>query len=125
MKMSPEPAKETKNKPNAGIIIDLVGDDKVPLLIGTDSHKNLQSHARVAARSLGLEKSIITARGGIIDDHVPLITRANLPCLHLIGDFQKMPYWHTKDDTIDKLSPRALENCGKTVLKILHQLTAN
>lgn len=117
--------KSRKNKPYAGIIIDLVGDEKVPLLIGLDSHPNLQSHARVAARNLSLEKFVINASGSIIDDHVPLINGANIPCLHLIGDFQKMPYWHTKDDTIDKLSPRALENCGQLVLKILHQLTAD
>ncbi|MDB4544305.1 M28 family peptidase, partial [Akkermansiaceae bacterium] len=89
--------KSRKNKPYAGIIIDLVGDAKVPLQIGLDSHKNLHSHARVAARSLGLEKVVVDAAGGIIDDHIPLINNANVPCLHLIGDFQKMPYWHTKD----------------------------
>ena len=114
-----------KNKPHAGIVIDIVGDENIPLLIGLDSHKNLHSHARVAARSLGLEKTVIDANGGIVDDHVPLINRANIPCLHLIGDFQKTTYWHTKDDTIDKLSPKALENCGQLVLKILHQLTAD
>jgi len=114
-----------KNKPHAGIVVDLVGDENVPLLIGLDSHKNLQSHARVAARSLGLEKTVINATGSILDDHFPLIHRANIPCLHLIGDFNQMPYWHTKDDTIDKLSPKALGNCGQLVLKILVQLTAD
>jgi hypothetical protein len=59
----------------------------------------------------------------IIDDHVPLMNRANLPVLHLIGNFSEANYWHQKGDTLDKITFGALENTGKLTLQVLHQLT--
>ena len=109
--------------PSLGIVIDLVGDPNVNLLIGRDSSPTATAHAQQAAKTLQLEKQVTLAPGSILDDHVPLIVFANLPVLHLIGDFGKMPYWHKEGDTLDKITPAALENTGKLTLQVLHQLT--
>lgn len=111
------------SKPSLGIVIDLVGDPKVDLLIGRDSSPAATSATQLAAKTLQIENEVTLAPAGILDDHVPLIVFANLPVLHLIGDFQKMPYWHKEGDTLDKITPGALENTGKLTLQVLHQLT--
>jgi hypothetical protein len=51
------------------------------------------------------------------------MNRANLAVLHLIGNFSDADYWHEKGDTLDKITPGALENTGKLTLQTLHQLT--
>lgn len=111
------------NKPQLGIVLDIVGDPKIPLLIGVHSHKNLKAHAQAAAKVLGIGDKVVPTQDIIIDDHIPLMDKANLPVLHLIGDFNKAGYWHTDGDTLDNVSPGALQNTGRLTLQILHQLT--
>lgn len=114
-----------KSKPKLGIVLDIVGDKNYPLLIGNDSHQNLQDHTRAASQKLGIDSWVRSHPNSIVDDHIPLINRANLPVLHLIGAFMHMPYWHQAGDTLDKVSPEALERTGRLTLQILHQLTAD
>jgi len=113
------------NKPQLAIVLDIVGDKNIPLLIGSDSHENLKAHTTAAATTLGLSDKVVLYQTPITDDHVPLMARAQLPVLHLIGDFSQTTYWHTAKDTMDNLSPEALENTGKLTLQVLHQLTSN
>jgi len=111
------------SKPQNAFVLDLVGDPKVPLLVGLDSAKELKRLTAEAVVALGLTKNVQLAKTPILDDHFPLINKANIPTLHLIGNFQAMPYWHKAGDTIDKLSPLALQNTGKLTLKVLSLLT--
>jgi len=115
--------RKRSSRPSLGIVIDLVGDPKVDLLIGADSQPAAITETQKAVKTLKLDEQVSLAPGSILDDHVPLIAYANLPVLHLIGDFQKMPYWHKEGDTLDKISPEALANAGKLTLQVLHQLT--
>ncbi len=112
-----------KNKPQAGFVLDLVGDLKVPLHVGLDSTERLKTLAGKAVAQLGLEKYVKSARHPCLDDHIPLLQRAQLPTLHLIGDFAAMPYWHTKNDTLKNVSPKALANSAKLTLKVISLLT--
>ena len=45
----------------------------------------------------------------MIDDHTPFL-QAGIPAVDII-DFD-YPYWHTTDDTIDKISADSLEKVG-------------
>lgn len=110
-------------KPRLGMILDIVGDPKIPLLIGGDSDKNLTAHTTSAATTLGIQDWVKPYPESITDDHVPLMSRANLPVLHLIGAFMQANYWHKEGDTLDKITPGALESTGKLTLQVLHQLT--
>lgn len=49
----------------------------------------------------------------ILDDHVPFLD-AGIPAVDII-DFD-YPYWHTVEDTADKVSPESLEIIGSTLL---------
>ncbi len=57
------------------------------------------------------------------DDHVPYL-RNGVRALNLI-DFEYGPnhsWWHTNNDTMDKLSPRSFEIVGRTVHEALRRL---
>lgn len=109
--------------PSLGIVIDLVGDPNVNLLVGKDSSPAAIAATKKAVKTLKFEEKVVFADHSILDDHVPLIVYANLPVLHLIGDFEKMSYWHKEGDTLEKITPGALENTGRLTLQVLHQLT--
>ena len=48
----------------------------------------------------------------ITDDHIPFLERL-IPAVDII-DFD-YPYWHTVEDTADKVSPESLERVGRTL----------
>jgi len=61
--------------------------------------------------------------GTITDDHVPL-QQAGLRAIDVIPDFgpgTNYPYWHTVDDTIDKLSADALEAVGDVMIGLVRE----
>ena len=56
----------------------------------------------------------------ITDDHSPFLA-AGIPAIDLI-DFEFGPghrYWHTEEDSIDKISSASLKIVGQTVLRFL------
>jgi hypothetical protein len=57
----------------------------------------------------------------LVDDHVPLI-EAGLPTANLV-DFSYGPgnrYWHTPDDTPERLSAATLEMVGEVVVELIY-----
>ena len=48
----------------------------------------------------------------MIDDHTPFL-EAGIPAVDII-DFD-YPYWHTSEDTADKVSPKSLYIVGETL----------
>jgi glutaminyl-peptide cyclotransferase len=61
--------------------------------------------------------------GPIEDDHLPFVHR-NVPSLDIIGDVWEYPhvYWHTPQDTLDKISPRSLQAVGDVILTSLPEI---
>ena len=68
------------------------------------------------AASLGFEDVfLVQTWPAIVDDHRPFIDRG-IPAVDLIDlDY---PFWHTTQDTLDKVSAESLERVGR-VLQIL------
>ena len=50
----------------------------------------------------------------MLDDHTPFL-QVGIPAVDII-DFD-YPYWHTTEDTADKVSAESLEAVGETLLK--------
>ena len=105
------------NWPAFGIVLDLVGDDDRDFYYNPETPANFATAVETAARDSGLTK-LRRAPGAILDDHVPL-QEAGLPCLHLIGDFMNMPYWHQQGDTMEVIDADALKKTGRTTLRFL------
>ena len=62
-------------------------------------------------------------QGPIEDDHVPFFDRG-IPCADVIDlDYgYNNVFWHSPQDTMDKLSPKSLEIAGDTILETIHML---
>lgn len=107
------------------ILVDMVGDMDQQLPIeGYSSQAAPQIAADIWATAADLgygEQFITTPRSAITDDHLPFIQRG-IPAVDIIDlDY---PYWHTTEDTLDKVSPESLERVGRTVLAYLEQTGA-
>lgn len=105
--------------PSLGIVIDLVGDSRHGFYYNPEAPPSFASTAEKVAAETGLKLS--RPPGPILDDHVPL-QNTGLPCLHLIGDFMNMPYWHQPGDTMEVIDAKALEQTGRTTLKFLAEV---
>jgi Zn-dependent M28 family amino/carboxypeptidase len=81
-----------------------------------------------ASTELGYRNYFSYMNSDISDDHLPFLA-ANIPAIDLIDfEFGSAPglndYWHTDQDTLDKMSPRSLEIVGRTILKALPKIAA-
>ena len=102
---------------NAVVIIDMIGDADQQVYYEQASNTQLSQEIWGAAAALGYAHRIIPeVKHNIIDDHLPFI-RAGFAAVDMIDiDYT---YWHTVDDTPDKVSPESLETIGLTLLKWL------
>jgi Zn-dependent M28 family amino/carboxypeptidase len=105
------------------INVDMVADRDLQLLDEDYSDRTLRRYAREAARAIGKPSLVMAESLAIEDDHVPFVRRG-VSALNLI-DFDYGPdnrYWHTADDSLDKLSADSLSTVGRLVLEILRRL---
>lgn len=99
--------------PEAVIVVDMVGDADQQLFLERNSHAALQAELWSVAASLGYSDVFLSEyRFALMDDHVPF-ARRGIPAVDVI-DFD-YPYWHTMQDTLDKVSPESLERVGRVL----------
>jgi Zn-dependent M28 family amino/carboxypeptidase len=100
-------------QPEAAIIIDMIGDSDLNIYREQNSDQDLTDEIWAVAEDLGYpEQFINTTKHQMIDDHTPFI-RAGIPAVDII-DFD-YPYWHTIQDTPDKVSAQSLQAVGDTL----------
>lgn len=105
--------------PEAVIVVDMVGDADQQLYLETNSDPNLQQQLWDIAATLGYTQTFFPEyRWTIYDDHIPF-ARRGIPAVDII-DFD-YPYWHTTQDTLDKVSPASLERVGRVVETFVEQ----
>ena len=106
-------------QPRAVVVVDMVGDADQQFLWEQNSDEQLSRRLWAAAADLGYERNFVAQYGyAIMDDHVPFRQRG-LVAVDII-DFD-YPYWHTSQDTPDKVSPESLQRVGRTLQKWLEQ----
>lgn len=106
--------------PQGMLLVDMIGDADQQIYYEANSHRGMSRAVWNIAANLGYETFIPTFRYSILDDHIPFIRRG-IPAIDII-DFD-YPYWHTIEDTLDKISATSLENVGRTVQEWLLQGT--
>jgi len=107
----------------AVLVVDMIGDKDLGLLRDLNSTPWLVDLVWQVAEEKGYDSHFLPQAGEIVDDHVPFV-RAGVPAVDLI-DFDYGPgnrYWHTPEDTVDKLSPRSFEIVGQVVLETIARL---
>ncbi len=116
-------AKGLTGKTKAMILLDMVGDKDLVLERDYSSTSWLVDLMRQSAQELGYGSHVSTVQKAMDDDHIPFL-QAGIPAVDLI-DFDygiNNLYWHTSNDTIDKISPRSLKITGDIVLRMLEKL---
>lgn len=105
------------------IIVDMIGDRDLKLRRDLNSTPWLVELIWDVARELGYGAHFSDEQLAVEDDHIPFV-RAGVPAVDLI-DFEYGPnnrYWHTPQDTLDKISARSLDIVGKVVLETVRRL---
>jgi Iap family predicted aminopeptidase len=98
---------------SAMILLDMVGDADQQLYWEVNSDPALRQQLWTTAGELGYGAQFVPqVKHNLIDDHIPFIRRG-IPSVDII-DFD-YPYWHTTQDTPDKVSPASLERVGRVL----------
>jgi len=110
----------------AVIVLDMIGDRDLNVTVPRNSSKKLVSALFSAAHDTGTRSQFGLGSGDILDDHVPFLV-AGMPAIDLIDfNYGSAPslndYWHTTNDTLDKLSVESMQTVGDTVLRMVENL---
>jgi hypothetical protein len=105
-------AQKLNVRPLSVVIIDMVGDENLEIYMERNSDELLSQEIWDIASELGYEGFIHEYKYAMIDDHLPF-RQQEIPAI-LIIDFD-YPFWHTTQDTIDKISAASLEQVGRTI----------
>jgi glutaminyl-peptide cyclotransferase len=105
------------------INVDMIGDKKLDLSNDGNSSESLRAEIRKIAERLGYSDFLRTDAGGVDDDHKPF-GDSGVNVIDII-DLDYGPqgaYWHTAEDTMDKLSAHSLQVVGDLVTQLVQEL---
>jgi len=99
------------------ILADMIGSLEVKIMRDTNSTPWLTEFIWATAAQLGYQTTFVDRNYPVTgDDHLSFIRRGVAGC-DLI-DFS-IPYWHTTQDTIDKIDPKSLAIVGEVLAETL------
>jgi glutaminyl-peptide cyclotransferase len=105
----------------AVLLADMVGAKGLNIRQDPGSTPWLNSLVWKTADRLGYRAVFIAgSNGGVQDDHTPFLSH-HVPAAD-ITEFPNYPFWHTTQDTMDKISARSLAIAGHVFLATLEEL---
>src|SRR2546423_2773947 len=114
-------AKGQLKRVRAMILLDLMGYKELQLGRPDLSARWLVDIVWQTARDIGYGSYFVNSREGVDDDdHKPFL-RAGVDALDVI-QLATYPYWHTKEDTLDKISAKSLKIVGDTMIVSLPKI---
>ena len=96
------------------ILLDMIGYKDLRIPRESSSTRWLSDAIWQAAKEKGHGAVFIESAEAVTDDHTAYLA-AGIPSVDLI-QLSGYPYWHEKEDTLDKISPRSLKIVGDVVL---------
>jgi glutaminyl-peptide cyclotransferase len=105
----------------AVILADMIGQKDLEIPKETGSTRWLTDLVWSTAARLGYGNVFVARDMPIEDDHQPFLKRG-VPAVDLIDFDGFQPYWHTPQDTLDKVSARNLGIVGHVVLASIDEL---
>lgn len=115
----------TLSRIRALINVDMIGDKDLDLANDDNSSQPLRAKLKSIADRLGYSKYLRQDAGAIDDDHKPF-AELGVNVIDII-DLDYGPnggYWHTAEDTMDKLSVRSFQIAGDLTLALVKELDA-
>lgn len=114
---------------DAMVLFDMVGDCDLQVPRETSSDEELyDAFADAATELTGGPAPFEGTFGGVLDDHTAFVA-AGVPAVDLI-DFRFGPgeppgeYWHTPEDTLDKVCVESLNAVGEAALRAIPRIRA-
>ena len=107
----------------AMILLDMIGDRGLDIGVPSDTPDGLYRIAAEAARRIGAGSVLFRSRSVMVDDHVPF-RDLGIPSIDLI-DFHYGPanaFWHTPEDTLDKISAESIRTAAGLALEMIRIL---
>jgi glutaminyl-peptide cyclotransferase len=105
---------------HAVILADLVGPKNAKFRRESNSTRWLTDLVWKTAARLGYRDIFVSDELAVSDDHEAFLNRG-VPAVDII-DLNDFPYWHTTEDTLDKVSPRSLAVAGHVILESVNEL---
>ncbi len=113
----------TLKKVKALLLADMIGDADLNVDRDSNSTAWLEDVVGEAAKRLGYQSHFFGRNLSVTDDHIPFLKKG-VPSADLI-DFDygyNDVFWHTTQDTVDKLSPKSLQIVGSVMLETMRIL---
>lgn len=109
---------QLQTKPDSVVVLDMLGDKNLNIYMEGNSNHELNNQIWDVAKELGYTQFIAKYKHYLTDDHIPFL-KAGIKAVDIIDiDY---PYWHTTNDTLDKVSAESLQVVGDTVIQWLEQ----
>ncbi|HEV2117730.1 MAG TPA: M28 family peptidase [Terriglobales bacterium] len=116
----------TAKNVKAFLLADMIGDKDLDIDRDQNSTPWLEDIVGEAATRLGYQSHFFQRLNAVEDDHLPF-ARIGVPVADLI-DFSygyNNVFWHSPQDTVDKLSPQSLQIVGDVMLQTARLLPAH
>src|SRR5216684_8654167 len=110
-------------KIRALLLADIVGGCNARFLRESSSTPALVDLIWSTSAKLGYSAIFLDEATSAQDDHDSFLKRG-VPSVDVIGDFLNNGYWHTPQDTLDKISAKTLAITGHVFLETVKQLQA-
>lgn len=115
-------ADSTLSRIKALINVDMIGGKDLDVMNEENSSPALRKLIWVTAERLGYGKYFNKGEGSTDDDHMPFV-KMGVNAVDLIDfDTSKKTYWHTGEDTLDKVATHSFEVLGAVLTEVLKQL---
>ncbi len=108
-------------KIRAVLLADIVGGRNAQFLRESSSTPVLIDLVWNTSAKLGYSALFVNDTTAAQDDHDSFLKRG-VPAVDVIGDFMNNGYWHTPQDSLDKISPKTLAIVGHVFLESVKQL---
>ena len=114
----------TLSRIKALINVDMIGGKNLDVMNEENSSESLRRLIWSTAERYGYGKYFNKGEGSTDDDHIPFV-KAGVNAVDLIDfDTSKKTYWHTAEDTMDKLAVHSFEVMGAVLTAVLKELEA-
>jgi len=106
----------------AMILVDMIGSPNLKVKRDTNSTRWLTDLVWTTAARLGYENVFVNDTTTVTgDDHLSF-TRRGVPACDIIDFDIETTYWHTPQDTLDKVDPRSLAIIGHVLVAALPEI---
>jgi glutaminyl-peptide cyclotransferase len=105
----------------AVILADMIGQKNLEIPRESNSTKWLTNLVWSTAARLGYTGVFVPSASSVEDDHQSFLSRG-VPAVDVIDLDGYSTYWHTPQDTMDKLSPRSFSIVGHVILESVAEL---